>query len=72
MIITDLDLRRKMVQAAASGRYLVMVSCVGKDGKTIEHFFKTEKFPREDLLETLNKYAEMLEPEVVKVAKGDS
>lgn len=72
MVITDLELRRKMAQAAASGRYLVLVSYLNEKDKTIQHFFKSEKFPREEIANCLNKYAEMLDPEVNGVAEDNS
>lgn len=72
MIITDLDLRRALVKAVAKDRYLVMVAYVDKEKKTIEHFYKTVNFFREDIPNTLNKFAEMLEPEVSKLAEDNS
>jgi len=72
MVITDLDIRRRLAQAATAGKYLIMISHVDQKKKTVENFYKTVNFPRDDIPNALNKMAEMLDAEVAKSAEGNS
>jgi hypothetical protein len=72
MIVTDLDLRRELARATASGRFMVLISYLDEKEKKLKHFTKTQRFPREDIPGSLNELAVMLEPEVQDLEKGTS
>jgi hypothetical protein len=72
MIVTDLDLRRELARATASGRLMVLISYVDEKEKKLRHYSKTIRFPREDIPGSLNKYAEMLEEEAQGIEKDPS
>lgn len=46
------DLKKKLVLASKSGKYLITISYADDNG--IQHFYKTEKFLKKDIIPSMD------------------
>jgi len=52
------ELRRFLDSAVKSGKYFITVSYL--DGKKLKHYFQTNRFPKDDLIPTLEHIAQQV------------
>ena len=69
---TNLELRRKLAQASESGRFMVTVSYIDSEKKTLENYFMTQEFPREEIPKALDVLTRMLLEELDQSVKKDN
>ena len=55
-MVTSVELRKKLNEATKNGRYFVTITHA--EGKELKHFMMTNKFPKEDIIPTLEHFAQ--------------
>ena len=63
-MITNLELRRKLGEALSSRGCMVTISWRDGDGKNLNHYTLTQRFPREDIIPSLEHIAGQMEAEI--------
>ena len=70
-MISSLEVRKKVNEAMESGRYLITITYMSKDGKTVHRHYTTQNFPRAEIapaLENLaNDLASETDPQITQI-----
>jgi len=66
MALDFLELRRKIQEAMQAGKFFITISYIDEK-ETIQHFYQTRDFPRDDMLPSLDHLAKEIMPETLEV-----
>lgn len=70
--VSSFELHKKFTEAVKSGRYMITISTCDKKGKKIDHFMSTKDFPRDDMMPSVEKLAELALSEAIPNAANNS
>lgn len=55
-MVTSFELRKKLNEATTNGKFFITITY--KEGNELKHFMVTNRFPKEDILPTLEHLAQ--------------
>lgn len=57
-----IEMRKKIQEALAAGRFFIRISYIDEE-ETIQHYYMTHNFPREDIMNSIEHIAKEVLPE---------
>lgn len=74
MSLDFIEMRKKIQEALGAGRFFITISHVedADEGETIQHYYLTHNFPREDLMSSLEHLSKEILPESLEVDEESS
>ena len=56
-MLSNIQLRKKLMDAQKSGRYMVTITYLDETGKKLDHTLFQERFPNDDVIPSLEQFA---------------
>lgn len=75
MSLDFIEMRKKIQAALGAGRFFITISYVEApegEEETVEHYYLTHNFPREDLMSSLEHLSKQILPESLEVDEESS
>lgn len=69
MSLDFIEMRKKIQEALGAGRFFITISYVedADEGETIQHYYLTHNFPRENLMSSIEHLSKEILPESLEV-----
>lgn len=67
MGVLDFEVRRKVVEALGTGRYVVTISTVNEETKKLDHYAVFKEFPTDDIFPSLEENVKLVAKQLGKM-----